>query len=281
MSLAMPVEMGWSMSDREFRELRRIIHACSGIVIGPEKHSMIRARLQKRMQALGFSAMSQYLDLLNGPSGRAERNRFISSLTTNFTSFFREAHHFDLLTETILPSITDDSDGIHIWSAGCSSGQEPYSIAMSVLDARPELAAKVKILATDIDATIIDKAKQGIFRPGELSGVGTDSLSRHFTPVAGQTDEQMLRVSRRVSRLVTFQQLNLVSEWSLTQHFHVIFCRNVAIYFDQAAQDRLWRKLSLHLRPGGWLLIGHSERVPVIQHDYLQPSGLTAYRKPD
>lgn len=84
-----------------------------------------------------------------------------------------------------------------------------------------------------------------------------------------------------MSRLVTFQQLNLVSEWSLTQHFHVIFCRNVAIYFDQAAQDRLWRKLSLHLRPGGWLLIGHSERVPVIQHDYLQPSGLTAYRKPD
>ncbi|WBU62801.1 CheR family methyltransferase [Paracoccus aerodenitrificans] len=270
----------WSMSDQEFDQLRKTIYDYSGIVIGPEKRSMIRARLQKRLFALKLDTLAEYLKMVSGMAGTSERERFVSSLTTNVTSFFRENHHFTLLTKEILPALAERNERIHIWSAGCSSGQEPYSIAMAVLDELPQLAGQVQIFATDIDSEILARAKAGIYRRSETSGVRVDRLSRHFTQLSGSSDSSQLKISQRISSMVNFCQLNINAQWPVIQRFDVIFCRNVAIYFDQETQRRLWRKFSGAMRDGGWLLIGHSERVPTEFHEILKPVGVTAYRKP-
>ncbi|SDD63455.1 chemotaxis protein methyltransferase CheR [Paracoccus isoporae] len=269
----------WSISDREFDQLSRTIHRYSGIVIGPEKRGMIRARLQKRLVALQLDTLAEYLDIVSGVSGRAERERFVSSLTTNVTSFFREKHHFAFLVEAILPALGDTTRPIRIWSAGCSSGQEPYSIAMSVLDAHPEMAQRLSILGSDIDADVLAKARRGIYAGSSLTGISDDFRSRFFEPVEDGRGTD-LRIRAQLRDLVTYQQINLNAGWPISEKFDVIFCRNTAIYFAPQTQCLLWRKFHDVLRPGGWLLIGHSERVPAECHHLLQPAGITAYQKP-
>ena len=269
----------WSMTDQEFDQLRRAIFDFSGIVIGPEKRSLIRARLQRRILALQLGSLAEYLKLIGKTAGSVEREQFISSLTTNVTSFFREQHHFDLITGTIFPAWKDVGQKLQIWSAGCSSGQEPYSIAMSIHDKTPDLASRTKITATDIDLTILARAKSGIYKRKDLVGVPPTMVSRYFraAKAPGQADD--LQLIPTLCGMVDFQQLNLNSHWTMPQKFDVILCRNVAIYFNQDTQLQLWRKFLKVLQPGGWLLIGHSERVPAELHSLLQPSGITAYQK--
>lgn len=267
----------WSMSDQEFDQLRRAIFDFSGIVIGPEKRSLIRARLQRRIFALQLGSLTEYLKLIGKASGSAEREQFISSLTTNVTSFFREQHHFDLITGTILPAWKDVGRKLQIWSAGCSSGQEPYSVAMSIHEKTPDFANRTKITATDIDLTILARAKSGIYKRKDLVGLPPTMVSRYFRAAKAPSDD--LQLSPALCSMVNFQQLNLNSNWTMPQQFDVILCRNVAIYFNQDTQLQLWRKFLKALRPGGWLLIGHSERVPAELHSLLQPSGITAYQK--
>ncbi len=269
----------WSMTDQEFDQLRRAIYDFSGIVIGPEKRSLIRARIQRRILALQLGSLGEYLKLIGRVTGSTEREQFISSLTTNVTSFFREQHHFELMTGTIFPAWKDVGRKLQIWSAGCSSGQEPYSIAMSILEKAPELATRTKITATDIDLQILERARSGIYKRKDTLGIPPGVVSRHFRPMQppGQPDEVQLNANLR--SMVEFQQLNLNSNWTMPQPFDVILCRNVAIYFNQDTQMQLWQKFLRALRPGGWLLIGHSERVPAELHAMLQPSGITAYQK--
>ncbi|WBU58170.1 CheR family methyltransferase [Paracoccus sediminicola] len=276
--------VSWSMNDQEFEQLRKTIYAYSGIVIGPEKRSMIRARLQKRLATLKLTSMAEYLRLVGGVAGSAEREHFISSLTTNVTSFFREKHHFSMLTDRILPGVTPaQPQGAKtlIWSAGCSSGQEPYSIALSILDRRPELAERTRILASDIDSCILSKARSGRYRRSDLTAVPPEMQARYFRPVHEPAASEEIELAAPVRSMVEFRQVNLNSAWPVAQGFSVIFCRNVAIYFDQDTQRSLWLKFHASLRPGGWLLIGHSERVPAEMHHLLRPSGITAYQKPN
>lgn len=270
-----------SMSEQEFDQLRKMIYAYSGIVIGPEKRSMMLSRIQKRVSALKLSSLSDYLVLVTGPSGLEERNMFISSLTTNHTSFFRERHHFALLTERIIPPLIDREGDIKIWSAGCSSGQEPYSIAISLLESCPTAISKVDILATDIDLSILQKARNAIFGSNEITGLQPDQLRRHFSPVSSSAMQGAVRANANLTSMIEFRRLNLNAHWLLTQQFDVIFFRNVAIYFDLKTQRSLWQKFHTCLRPDGWLLIGHSERVPADMYHMLCPSGITAYRKPN
>ena len=274
-----PVSADWSMTDQEFDQLRRTIYAYSGIVIGPEKRSMIRARLQRRLKALQLTSLASYLRLVGGRAGNAERELFISSLTTNVTSFFRERHHFKLMTETIIPARKPGGDRFQVWSAGCSSGQEPYSIAISILEKWPEMAGQTRILASDIDAGILSRARAACYKPAELSGLSPELASRYLHPAPGGGRAEDREFCRNVTRMVEFRQINLNSGWNLPPQFDVIFCRNVAIYFDPDTQKSLWRRFHGVLRPGGWLLIGHSERVPAELHNLLQPGGITAYRK--
>ncbi|MFD1795601.1 protein-glutamate O-methyltransferase CheR [Paracoccus aurantiacus] len=269
-----------AMSDREFDQLSKIIYAFSGIVIGPEKRSLMLARLQKRVSALKLSSLADYVELLNGLSGAAERNMFVSSLTTNVTSFFRERHHFRMLTAEIIPSLAEPDRSIDIWSAGCSSGQEPYSIAMSLRERCADAAARTRILATDIDARVLEAAKTGIFKFSELSALPADLRSRYFSACTATDQTDKMRVAPVLASMIEFRQLNLNSQWKNARLFDVIFFRNVAIYFDAATQRALWYRFHACLRPGGWLLIGHSERVPADMHDLLVPAGITAYRKP-
>ena len=268
-----------TLSDQDFDQLRQIIYSYAGIVIGPEKRSMMRARLQKRVTALQLGSMAEYLKLVSGALGATERDKFISSLTTNVTSFFRESHHFTLLTQTILPELAAEDRKISIWSAGCSSGQEPYSIAMTILDHMPSLASSIRITASDIDTNILQKAKDAVYKPGELTGLRLEHRARYFQPVRGAAHSGELQANSSLTSMVDFRQINLNAHWQVTQPHDVIFFRNVAIYFDANTQRSLWRKFHSALRPGGWLLLGHSERIPTEQHDLLCPSGITAYRR--
>ena len=268
-----------TLSDQDFDQLRQIIYSYAGIVIGPEKRSMMRARLQKRVTALQMGSMAEYLKLVSGALGATERDKFISSLTTNVTSFFRESHHFTLLTQTILPELAAEDRKISIWSAGCSSGQEPYSIAMTILDHMPSLASSIRITASDIDTNILQKAKDAVYKPGELTGLRPEHRARYFQPVRGAAHSGELQANSSLTSMVDFRQINLNAHWQVTQPHDVIFFRNVAIYFDANTQRSLWRKFHSALRPGGWLLLGHSERIPTGQHDLLCPSGITAYRR--
>ena len=269
------------LSDQDFDQLRKIIYSYAGIVIGPEKRSMMRARLQKRVAALKLGSMGDYLKLVSGALGTTERDKFISSLTTNVTSFFRENHHFGLLTETILPPLIAEDRRINIWSAGCSSGQEPYSIAMTIHDQLPSVVPLVRIVASDIDTNILEKAKSGTYKPSEMTGVRPDQRMKYFQPARNPTVSGEMQVNSSLTSMIEFRQVNLNAHWPVTQQYDVIFFRNVAIYFDADTQRSLWRKFHAALRPGGWMLIGHSERVPTDQHDILCPSGITAYRRPN
>ncbi|MBA4491833.1 protein-glutamate O-methyltransferase CheR [Paracoccus sp. S1E-3] len=281
MNRPLPSPADIALSDQDFDQLRQTIYSYAGIVIGPEKRWMMRARLQKRVTALQLGSMAEYLTLVRGARGAAERDRFISSLTTNVTSFFRESHHFALLAHTILPALAAKDRKISIWSAGCSSGQEPYSIAMTVLEHQPALAPSVRITASDIDTSILQKARNAIYKPGELTGIGPEQRARYFQPVRGTAHPGELQAGSSLTAMVDFRQINLNAHWQVTEPHDVIFFRNVAIYFDAMTQRSLWRKFHRALRPGGWLLLGHSERVPTDQHDLLCPSGITAYRRPD
>lgn len=263
------------MSEQEFDQLRQAIYAHSGIVIAPDKQFMIRARLQRRIKALRLTSLSEYLSLIND---KTEREVFISSLTTNVTNFFREDHHFKMMVNRALPECLDSRDDVQIWSAGCSSGQEPYSIAITIYENFPSYAERIKILATDIDSKILHYAKSGQFTRAEIQSIPADLLSRYFNPLHNSRPD-IFHVIPQLTKMVRFKQANLNSSWMPDQQFDIIFCRNVAIYFDRTAQEALWRKFHLALRPKGWLLIGHSERIPEKFHHMLTPCGITAYQK--
>ncbi|MDO5657997.1 MAG: protein-glutamate O-methyltransferase CheR [Paracoccus sp. (in: a-proteobacteria)] len=264
----------WPIDDSDFNQLRSIIHDQSGIVISAPKKTMVRARLYRRLTATGKTSIRDYLHFINSLDGRDERREFISSLTTNVTHFFREAHHFDTLCQNILPDLRHNAGSINIWSAGCSSGQEPYSIAMAIAERHPDLTKRVTIFGTDIDHNILERAKSGFYSQAELSGLSPERRGRFFEDKAGGW-----QVRPAIAQMVRFSCENLTASKASRDRFDVIFCRNVAIYFDQETQERLWRRLAESLKPQGWLLIGHSERVPSSLDHCLETAGVTTYRR--
>lgn len=262
---------------KELERIAAIAHAEAGIVIAAGKGSMVQSRLAKRLRALGMTDYATYLDYVATEDGREERQRMISQLTTNVSHFFRENHHFETLRDKVLPTLVARAKAgarVRLWSAGCSNGQEAYSMAMTILAALPDAADRdVRILATDIDPMVVARGRAAEYDAQTLSPVPED-MRRKFVEPAGA----MYRMTAPVRSLVTFRELNLHAQWPMKGRFDAIFCRNVVIYFDPEAQATLWQRFGGALASDGWLFVGHSERVPTGPGTPFETAGITTYR---
>ena len=261
-----------------FATLAAIAKRESGLQLLPEKRVMVQSRLKPRLRALNLPDFETYVSHLASGGGEAEIGNMISALTTNVTHFFREQHHFDILFDQLGEMIQrkiENGERVRIWSAGCSLGQEPYSIAMYLLLRIPELAgADFRILATDIDAPVIASARMGRYPKSEVTSFPTNVANTNW--VDHGSGEQ-IEISCSIKKYVTFRELNLIHSWPMTGVFDAIFCRNVVIYFDTETQKNLWPRFAKILSPRGLLFLGHSERISQPEKYGLKNAGTTCY----
>ena len=255
----------------DFRRIAAILYADAGISLADSKATLVYSRLAKRRRTLGLASFRDYCTLIGEQDGLDERQKMLAALTTNVTRFFREPHHFDHLKAKVLPRLVAKARAggrVRLWSAGCSTGPEPYSIAMTLLEALPEAVdLDVRILATDIDPNVVATAREGVYSEEALSPALLDARRRWFRPEKGQGAIGW-RAGESLQSLITFRELNLVAQpWPMKGRFDAIFCRNVMIYFDDATQREVVANLTARLLPGGQLYIGHSERVSADQAD--------------
>jgi chemotaxis protein methyltransferase CheR len=251
------------LGEEEFNFLRHVVTANAGIVLGPSKRQLVQGRLARRLRELGLKSFSQYCEHVRD-AGPEELVNLINAITTNVTSFFREGHHFEQLAKRMLPEAmirNAQSRRIRIWSAGCSSGEEPYSIAMTVAETMPAGQRwDLKILATDIDSDMVSTAANGVYTNDRINGVSAER-QRQWMQQGSGGNAGMLKMKSQLTSLITFRPLNLLGEWPLTGPFDVIFCRNVMIYFDQPTREKILMRFARLLAPGGYLCIGHSESI--------------------
>ena len=273
------VEGEFVFTAEDFRSIAQILHSHAGIALNEGKAALVYSRLAKRLRVLGLRSFRDYCALIEGVEGVDERQAMTAALTTNVTRFYREPHHFDHLRDQVMPELAARARAggrVRLWSAACSNGQEPYSMALTVLDVLPEAAdLDVRILATDIDPNMVAEGAAGVYSDELLSPVPA-SGRKHFEPVAGRPGQFSADATLR--RLVSFRELNLIGDWPMRGKFDVIFCRNVVIYFDDATQEMVWSRFTPMMAPGATLYIGHSERVSGPATTQLQTCGLTAYR---
>lgn len=264
------------ITEGDFRALAAMLRDTAGIVLNDTKRELVLGRLSRRLRALGLRDFAAYRAFLDGPDGEDERGEMINALTTNLTSFFRESHHFTFLAETVLPELMRDAQQrrIRIWSAACSSGEEPYSIAMVLHKAmRAKAGWDARILATDIDSNMVATAREGVYRASQAS----DIPSAYAQMRVRQADDT-LRMPDELKALITFNQLNLLNDWPMRGPFDVIFCRNVVIYFDKDTQRVLFDRMAEILKPRGYLFIGHSETLFRVTERF-ESLGRTMYRR--
>lgn len=274
-------QQGPQLNDKAFDCIARIAHREAGLFLPPGKEAMVRTRLVPRLRALDLKDFESYCTLIHSPERHDELNAMISALTTNVSHFFREAHHFDILREKLLPRLRDKAMAgkrIRIWSAGCSKGQEPFSIAMTLREAGFPNGSDIRILGTDIDPQVIAHARAGRFHETMIGGIPEAQRTRFLTPI-GTPGEKTWKVSDDIAEMVVFRELNLLRDWPMRGEFDAIFCRNVLIYFDSHTQDELWPRFANALTPGGWLFLGHSERISTVGLSYFESRGLTSYQR--
>ena len=266
-------------TDADFQRVRRIAHEEAGIHFPESKSTLVYSRVSRRVREMGHTSFRSYLDYVQSPAGRGEMENLICALTTNVTNFFREKNHFTHLEEVVVPNIaaTVRAGGRgRLWSAACSTGQEPWSMAMSVMSVFPDAANHdVRVLATDINGQVVAQAANGIYTEEETEAIPAGKKSQFMTP-CGQGN---LRFSGNICRLPAFRVLNLNANWPIKGTFSAIFCRNVVIYFDEETRENLWRRLADRLDPGGFLYVGHSERVVSRSQCGLEQVAPTIYRK--
>jgi len=272
------VTQEYALQDSDFRKIVQLVMDTAGIVLSEKKRPFIQGRLGRRLRVLGLSDFRQYCRLLETPAGEDERSNLINAITTNHTSFFREPHHFAYLTQTILPKLKQADDGqrrLRIWSAGCSTGEEPYTIAMTLRDGHALLSGwDVKILATDLDTNVVAHAAAGVYDAERLEGVPAAARKRYVTDLSdgrGQMNDELCS-------MIAFSPLNLLQKWPMKGPFDIIFCRNVVIYFDKPTQRNLFDRYADMLKPDGWLFIGHSESLLNVT-DRFDLVGRTIYRR--
>jgi chemotaxis protein methyltransferase CheR len=274
------VEGEFLFTEGDFKTIAAMVHGDAGIALHETKATLVYSRLAKRLRALGLASFRDYCALVAGQDGVDERQKMLAALTTNVTRFFREPHHFDHLRTKVLPPLLNAARAggkVRLWSAACSSGQEPYSAAMTILASAPDAAnLDIKILATDIDPNMVAEARQGIYAPTLLAGI-SDEYRRRWTAPSNLRPGSV-QIADEARALVTFNELNLIGDWPMKGKFDAIFCRNVAIYFDDDTQARLWSRFAPLLKVGGHLYIGHSERVAGPAAAVLEPDGITTYR---
>jgi len=252
------------LSDKEFSRIRDKIYKISGIALSDSKRTLVVSRLSKLVRAKGLASFNVYVDYLDHGAGAQDQQVFVNALTTNLTRFYREDHHFDHLGdfvgEIIKKPATPSGGGrrkLRIWSAGCSTGQEPYTIAMCLMHKYPQLKSwDFKILATDLDTNVIAKAASGTYAKSDLDG-----LSKQRAALFESGPEDRVRIPAVLRNLMTFKPLNLMGNWPIKGPFDAIFCRNVTIYFDKETQTRVFGRFAQLLKAGGFLYIGHSENM--------------------
>ncbi|WP_018953820.1 CheR family methyltransferase [Thioalkalivibrio sulfidiphilus] len=267
----------FEFTDRDFRFIARFIGEHAGIVLSDAKRDLVYGRLQRRLRALGLRRFSDYCELLEQGDGE-ELEHFVNALTTNLTSFFREPHHFEYLQKDLLPRLLRERSErrLRIWSAGCSTGEEPYSIAMVVAETVPE-DWDVRILATDLDTNVVATAAAGRYGADRVEGISEARRRRWFLRGKG-ANQGMVRVRPELQELIRFRPLNLLDPWPMRGAFDIIFCRNVVIYFDKSTQRVLFDRFAGQMRPDGHLFIGHSETLHKVSERF-QLLGNTIYRR--
>lgn len=263
-----------SLHPADFEKISQILYQYSGIRLTSGKEELVRSRLMKRLRALGIDSFRNYLRYIKEDRTSQELHVMIDSLTTNKTSFFREKQHFDYMRTQIIPELKKRATGVRLWSAGCSSGEEPYSIAMLLCEEWPQIENfAVRILATDISTKILAKARAGEYERENLQDVPPGYLPKYFNQTrTGASRTYVVRDG--IKKMVHFARLNLMDEWPMKGPFDVIFCRNVMIYFDGATQARLIQRFRDLLITGGHLLVGHSESLVANScgFKYIQPA---------
>jgi len=275
------------LSSQQFDKISRLVYQVSGIDLHEGKEELVKARLIKRLRYLKIFGFDRYLKYLANDKNGNEVQAMVDVLTTNKTNFFRESEHLEYLRNEIIPGLGNDQ--IRLWSAGCSSGEEPYSIAITLCEAIPDIGKRdIKILATDISDRMMERARQGLYNEETLKGL-PPQLKRKYFQKADSGISQRYRVVTQLQSMVCFAKLNLMEEWPMRGMFDVIFCRNVMIYFDKQTQEKLVKRFWSLLRAGGYLMVGHSESLTFMAHDYryIKPAvyqkvkvPVTAHKKP-
>ena len=267
-----------ALGDRELAQISTLVRTKAGITLTPAKCPLIIARLQKGLRALSLASYTDYLKLLETDTSGEELTLFLDALTTNHTYFFREEQHFELLAKSVIPEWrkTHPSGPLKMWCAACSSGQEPYTLAMTIADMPNPVP--YTMLASDLSTKVLQKASTGVYRMEDVRGLPLDLLRRHFERGVGAQDG-LARVSAALRKNITYKQINLLEEGPGGQPFDVIFCRNVMIYFETDVQQRVVSMLERHLAPGGYLFVSHSESLNGVSHGlkWIAPA---AYRRP-
>jgi chemotaxis protein methyltransferase CheR len=258
----------------EFQRICAILFKQSAIVLKEGKEGLVRSRLAKHVRRLGLRSYTEYLEAVDADTSGRERSDMIDSLTTNKTSFYREGAHFEYLQDSVLPKLLAARERIRIWSAGCSSGEEPYTLSMLLHEAvRDPVQRDIRILATDLSSKVLGMAREATYPEAAISELPWPGADRYFTRVnAG--GQKALRVRDDVRSLIRFARLNLMEAWPMERGFQVIMCRNVMIYFDKEVQARLVDRFWELLVPGGHLFVGHSESLTSLKHrfTYVQPA---------
>jgi len=274
------------LSNEDFAFICQFVYESTGIVLNESKREMVYRRLTRIVRERKLDSFSEYCQLLKQQEEQ-EKDYFINAITTNLTSFFREQHHFDYLSDIELPKLLSEkrvlSNGkkrLRIWSSACSTGEEPYSIAITLFEKmKLELINwDAKILATDIDSNVLSKGKKGVYDYQRIENLSEHFKRQYFHRGIGKNIDNV-KVDKKINDLITFKQLNLLHEWPMKGPFDVIFCRNVIIYFDKKTQQELFARYYNMLAPGGLLMLGHSESLGPFQQ-YFENVGRTVFRKP-
>jgi chemotaxis protein methyltransferase CheR len=271
-------------TDRDFHIVSKLVYDLIGITLHEGKRELVQARLGKRVRSLKMGSFREYLDFVEKQDSQAELVSLLDAISTNLTSFWRESQHFTDLTERVLPRILSSTPRgsqcrIRIWSAGCSTGEEPYGLAMIIAN---ELGEKtrcdVKVLATDISTRVLEIARRGVYPEARMAQVPPALRNRYFE-VVGKGDERVYQIRDEVRRMISFGRLNLMEQWPMKGPFDIIFCRNVMIYFDKPTQGKLVKRFYDLLEKNGVLYIGHSESLTGLEHPYRYKAA-TIYERP-
>ncbi len=270
--MAASVGPDFLLTDHDFSKICTLIYQRAGIALGAQKRQMVYSRLSRRLRELRLREFSTYLKLLEANPGSDEWQSFTNALTTNLTAFFREAHHFPVLAE----HARNCAQPVTVWCSAASTGEEPYSIAMTLIEALGSRAAGASVLATDIDTQVLAKGAAGVFTLEQVSKLSPERLKRFFLKGTG-SQAGKARIRPEVAALVKFEQLNLLdTKWALKGSFDAIFCRNVMIYFDKPTQGTILQRFAPLLKPHGLLFAGHSENFSFVNQTF-RLRGQTVY----
>ena len=270
-------EREFHFTRKDFEWIREKVTRETGIQLNPSKDQMVYSRLARRLRTLGLPDFASYRKLLEADDNGEEMGQFVNALTTNLTAFFRETHHFEHLAE-VLKSLAGSP--INIWSAGGSTGEEAYSIAITVLETLEQRdAERVTITATDLDSSVVEHGRRGIYAEDRLSGLSRDMKKRYFMKGKGRNAGKA-RIKEPLARMVRFDTQNLLHNWPFEERFQIVFCRNTVIYFSKELQAELFERLHRYTTRGAWLYIGHSESLWKVTERFTS-QGRTIYRRVD